>query len=237
MARLDMVLDMEHNYRTTMKKYIFLIMVFCVIDLLAQSTPTYTTNYRFRKWAQGANPTADSLNANWTDIDTQIKVRADSITVHRTGLNTLMDSVNAHRTALGTGSNMDLSTTQTAAGAKTFSTSINSTGSLISTGNTRFKADTVAYANGSTTINLSGSSGTFITLTASASDTDVDNISNGSDGRFVIITLMSAYTLTFKDGVDNLVLAGDFAMGQYDTLTLIYDSTNSKWIELGRSNN
>lgn len=218
-------------------KYIILIIILLGVDIYSQSTPTYTSNYRFRKWQQGANPTSDSLNANWTDIDTQIKIRADSVASHRTALNTLMDSVNAHRAALGTGSNMDLSTTQTAAGAKTFSTSINSTGSLISTGNTRLKADTVAYSSGSGTINLTGTSGTFITLTASADDASVDEVSSGSDGRFVIITLMSNYTLTFKDGVSNLILAGDFAMGQYDTLTLIYDSTNSKFIEVSRSNN
>lgn len=212
-------------------------MVFCVVDLLAQSTPSaYTSNYRFRCWSQGANPTSDSLNANWTDIDTQIKVRADSVTSHRTNINALYDSVTAHRTALGTGSNMDLSTTQTAAGAKTFSTSINSTGSLISTGNTRFKSDTVA-ANTGEFINLAGASGTFITLTTTTT-ADISNITEGSDGRFIILTLMSGtYTLTFKDGTDNLVLAGDFAMAQFDTITLIYDSTNSKWIEIGRSNN
>lgn len=221
-------------------KKVFLIICLFALGVYAQ-TPTpasgYTTNYSLKQYASGARGIADSLNWNLITIDTQLKLRADSVTTHRTALNTLMDSITAHRTALGTGSNMDLSTTQTAAGAKTFSTSINSTGSLISTGNTRFKADTVAYSNGSSTINLGSASGTFITLTASASDTELDNITQGSDGRLVVITLMSAYTLTFKDGVDNLVLAGDFAMGQYDTLTLIYNSTNSKWIEISRSNN
>lgn len=41
--------------------------------LYAQTAPNgYTPNFRFRMWAQGANPSADSLNANWKDIDHQI---------------------------------------------------------------------------------------------------------------------------------------------------------------------
>lgn len=219
-----------------MYKYILIIVLFICADLLAQSTPTYTSNYRFRKYAQGANPTADSLNANWTDIDTQIKVRADSVTAHRTGLNTLMDSINAHRAALGTGSNMDLSTTQTAAGAKTFSTSINSTGSLISTGKTRLKADTLVY-DAAPELNLDATSGTFITVTNVLAAADIDNVGGGSDGRILVITNTTTYALTFKDGTDNLQLAGDFAMGQYDVLTIIYNSTTSKWQEISRSNN
>lgn len=220
-----------------MKKYIFLIMVFCVIDLFGQaSTPTYTTNYRFRKWASGANPTADSLNANWTDIDTQIKVRADSITAHRTGLNTLMDSINAHRTALGTGSNMDLSTNQTASGIKTFSGTAKVSGILSVTGMTRLKADTVNHTTADGVLDIGSTHGSFITVVPSLAD-DIDEIDNLADGEFIIIMNMGSYTLTFKDGVTNLILAGDFAMGQYDTLTLIYDSTNSKWIEISRSNN
>lgn len=222
-----------------MKKYILLIMVFCVIDLLGQaSTPTYTSNYNFRKWAQGANPTADSLNANWTDIDTQIKVRADSVTAHRTGLNTLMDSVNAHRTALGTGSNVDLTTNQTIAGTKTFSGTAKTTGTLWVDGYMRIKADTVAYNISSGGVLDLGDigAGTFTTITPNGVD-DIDQITGGSDGKIQILTNTTSYALTFKDETDNLSLAGDFAMGQYDTLTLIYNSTISKWQEVSRSNN
>lgn len=221
-----------------MKKYILFLIVFCVVDLLAQSTPTYTSNYRFRKWAQGANPTADSLNANWTDIDTQVKVRQDSVTAHRTGLNTLMDSVNAHRTALGTGSNMDLSTTQTAAGAKTFSGTVKTTGTLWIDGYMRIKADTVAYNTASGGVLDLGDigAGTFTTITPNGID-DIDQVSGGSDGKIQILTNTTSYALTFKDETNNLALAGDFAMGQYDVLTLIYNSTVSKWQEISRSNN
>lgn len=63
-----------------MKKHLILFLLclaFFTVELLqAQTAPSgYTTNFRFRKWAQGANPGADSLNANWTDIDAQIKAR------------------------------------------------------------------------------------------------------------------------------------------------------------------
>src|SRR3990167_5459644 len=58
--------------------FILFISMIC-LDLYAQSTPTYTTNYRFRKYIQSARPTADSLNANWDEIDAAIKKRQDTI--------------------------------------------------------------------------------------------------------------------------------------------------------------
>lgn len=52
---------------------IFFLLFFALfVDemLFAQTAPSgYTANFRFRKYAQGANPGADSLNANWTEID------------------------------------------------------------------------------------------------------------------------------------------------------------------------
>ena len=35
----------------------------------AQDTPTWTTNYRFKKWTEGQYPTADSISDNWDDLD------------------------------------------------------------------------------------------------------------------------------------------------------------------------
>lgn len=214
-----------------------IIILFCSINLLAQSIPSYTSNYRLRMYAQGANPSADSLNANWSEIDALFKIRADSISAHRTGLSVLMDSIAAHRAALGTGSNMDLSTNQTASGTKTFSGTLKSTGTFLSEGVSRFKADTVVH-NAIVTpgeISLSGT-GTFIILQPTAAD-EIFILNGGSDGNYKIIINQTTSVLTFKDGVDNLYLAGDFAMGQYDVLVLIYESTVAKWIEISRSNN
>ena len=50
------------------------ILVLFSAGLYAQTAPSgYTTNFSFRKWASGANPSADSLNANWADIDRAIR--------------------------------------------------------------------------------------------------------------------------------------------------------------------
>lgn len=63
-----------------MKKLILILTIFLVGEMFGQVTSpsSYTTNYRFRKWVQGANPSADSINANWDDLDTKIKLVYDS---------------------------------------------------------------------------------------------------------------------------------------------------------------
>jgi len=62
-----------------MKKLI-LVLILLAIEVFPQVTSPsgYTTNYRFRKWTQGANPSADSINANWDGVDGYIKVAYDS---------------------------------------------------------------------------------------------------------------------------------------------------------------
>ena len=71
-------------------KTIILILVLLISDLiLAQAaTPTYTSYLRLRKYAQGVNPSADSLNANWTGIDNW----ADGV-AEVDSINTFADSV------------------------------------------------------------------------------------------------------------------------------------------------
>lgn len=64
-------IQMEKNRIT-----ILLALILVVGKINAQTAPNgYTPNFRFRMWAQGANPSADSLNANWKDIDHQIYKR------------------------------------------------------------------------------------------------------------------------------------------------------------------
>lgn len=60
-------------------KKLFLFLLFGV-TVMAQVTPPsgYTPNYGLRMWSQGANPSADSLNANWMLIDNKIKLAYDS---------------------------------------------------------------------------------------------------------------------------------------------------------------
>lgn len=75
---------MEQDYKgETMKQLILILTIFLIGEVFAQPTSPsgYTTNYRFRLWTQGANPSADSLNANWTLADTKIKLAYDSAQV------------------------------------------------------------------------------------------------------------------------------------------------------------
>lgn len=67
---------------------------------------------------------------------------------------------------------------------------------------------------------------------------DIDNIYlAGANQRSLIIlrTTGSGNVVTVKDGVGNLNLAGDFAMGTEDTITL--QGNGTVWYEVSRSNN
>ena len=64
---------------STVVNTIVLTVIFYFSGLAQVSSPSgYTSNYGFRKYAESATPSADSLNANWDDVDTQIKVAVDS---------------------------------------------------------------------------------------------------------------------------------------------------------------
>lgn len=64
-----------------MKYYLITIFLFLSLtQIFAQDNPSgYTPNYGLRKWSQNAIPSADSLNKNWTDIDSYIKIRDQRI--------------------------------------------------------------------------------------------------------------------------------------------------------------
>jgi len=60
---------MEKDYKFLLKIIIFFVMIF-IVDIQAQDAPTgYTEHFGYRKWAENANPSADSLNQNMEDID------------------------------------------------------------------------------------------------------------------------------------------------------------------------
>jgi len=63
-------------------------------------------------------------------------------------------------------------------------------------------------------------------------------VAAGADGQRVVFsnTDSGSNTVTFQDGA-NLALDGDFTLNPGDTLTLIYDSTASSWLELSRGDN
>ena len=102
-----------------MKKIFLIISLVSFLGYGQWAKPSgYTTNYGYRLYSQGAKPGNDSLNQNWIDIDTTIKVVYDSAQA----------KVNRW-------------TNQTVAGVKTFSDS------LILSGNVNHKGisiDTIA---------------------------------------------------------------------------------------------
>jgi len=120
--------------------------------------------------------------------------------------------------------------------------------------NTTLVADTsvdlpalVRLRNTATTIADSGGAGAA-SHTQSVYNVGVRYTCNDADGCNVTMSEVSAidgYTMTFTNESANTVnftdtagvteLAGNFAMGQYDTLTLRY--VNDRWVELSRSNN
>src|SRR3990167_5323383 len=72
--RTGLWLCIRNGLRRSSMKRVFLLSLFVSAGLWAQTAPSaYTTNYRIRQWASGANPSSDSLNANWTLIDTKIR--------------------------------------------------------------------------------------------------------------------------------------------------------------------
>lgn len=56
----------------------------------------------------------------------------------------------------------------------------------------------------------------------------------GSTGQVVSVINMGSNAITISDTV-NSALSGDIALGQYDTLTMVFDGT--RWIQLATANN
>lgn len=89
----------------------------------------------------------------------------------------------------------------------------------------------VAATHAVTFVRLNNTSGSSKTLTSTP------QISDGQAGQLLIIENSSAQNVVFsRDGQasgSNLRLgAATRTLGQYDTLTLIYDGTNSEWVEI-----
>ena len=67
--------------------------------------------------------------------------------------------------------------------------------------------------------------------------TITDLNANKGGSMLYIVNMSASKTITLQDAVDNLQLAGDCTLAQYDSITLIYSGTASAWIELSRSDN
>lgn len=121
-----------------MFKYIYSILVVLLLGNLAyaqNATPSrYTTFIGLRCYASGANAGADSLNANWDDIDSTVEALNDSIAAIKADVYSVIDY--AGGVIDGTVMWADMSTsakativqvtgTQSIAGAKTFTDNMN----------------------------------------------------------------------------------------------------------------
>ena len=80
-----------------------------------------------------------------------------------------------------------------------------------------------------------------IATEAAAATDDLDTITGGIDGMVVVFRANNtARTTVFKHNTGNMHLDGsaDFSLDNTsDTITLIYDGTLAKWLEISRSNN
>lgn len=66
----------------------------------------------------------------------------------------------------------------------------------------------------------------------------IKSLAAGAGGQMVtFICGPTAGTPTFKDSTGNLKMAGDFLMGEDDTITFCYNSQDERWHEVCRSNN
>lgn len=95
-------------------------------------------------------------------------------------------------------------------------------------------ADNAGGTNAADTLTPSSS---FVSYTCSdANGCDITLSETGAiDGSIVRITNVSAVACNFADTAGLTELAGAFAMGQYDSLTLIY--ATDRFVEISRSNN
>lgn len=84
---------------------------------------------------------------------------------------------------------------------------------------------------------ISANSGTLISLSTGT----LNEITDPTDGQMIIILATGSVTVNDIDNSENIVLNGSspaaYNMGEGDTLTLIYNSDSSKWMEMARSDN
>jgi len=74
--------------------------------------------------------------------------------------------------------------------------------------------------------------GTYQPLTAAGTVTAGITVGSGGDFLYLVNTSAQTIIITVQTAV---ALAGDFSMGQYDSLFLLCDGT--RWVEITRSNN
>lgn len=250
---------------------LLIIILFAGLSYAQITAPnSYTSNYRFRLWSQGANPSADSLNANWTLADTKIKLAYDSAQakVSLTGTQALYNktlaspfiqnpiildnlyffgtpsyailntnfSASLLKISFDGGANYDtlatLSDVRNGAGAYAPLAGASFTGDVSMAADIRQPRNSITV----TTTSINVSDKTFCALTASSAQ-NLQTINGGSDGKIIYLENSGSYTITIEDAVNNIECAGNCILGQFDTITFIYNAAEAQWVELSRSNN
>lgn len=69
-----------------MRKALLLLLLVSSVAWSQTAPSGYTTQYSIRRWAANANPSADSLNANWNGLDSAIAYLANKAATNASGL-------------------------------------------------------------------------------------------------------------------------------------------------------
>lgn len=78
---------------------------------------------------------------------------------------------------------------------------------------------------------------TVLTPNGGAID-DLDDITAGTEGQVIIIRGDGTFAITVKNGVGNIVCGADRVLDNIsDTMMLMYDATNTSWVQLAYSDN
>lgn len=128
-------------------------------------------------------------------------------------------------------------TAQTISGAKTFSAGTTFSGSVTTSGSVYLSSSAVTFDSVATPGLLAVGDIKPVMKIQSAGACSINELIGGDDGQVLILINVGVPTILLADGVTNLALSGNFLMGQYDTITLWYDSSADTWYELSRSNN
>ena len=153
----------------------------------------------------------------------------DASNYERTGFQWNTNVFDITTEALGTGTNRLLRLTS-ATGTIEANSLITSTGYIA--------PDQGALTLVTDAITVTGSYHTVDTQAAASTD-DLSTISGGTDGMIVVLQAENtARDIVVKDGVGNIQCAGDFTMDNtQDTITLLYSTALTAWVEIARSNN
>lgn len=204
-------------------------------------------------FAGGNASTTLGFNSNTTDAQTSgtvpaIRLKATQNITDTDLLMSVEDSANNRRLSVAEDGQVAITGSLTTVGGGEIAVPVNfrATNSLVST-NTLDVAGRVRLRNTAVSIPDSGGAGAAA-YTQSTYEAGIEYTCNDADGCDVTMseasvvtgftmrfTNIGANTVNFTDTAGVTELAGNFAMGQWDTLVLAYVS--DRWVEVSRSNN